>query len=471
MYDYQVKIADAIIDSVLNHKGLTFTIMMARQMGKNETSAILESYLLYCMPDGSIVKAAPTFKPQVLASRMRLLKMLESQHTRDRAWRSYGYIIGLAPTADLRDAQIGPRIFLFSAGPEANIVGATASLLLEIDEAQDVAIDKFDRDLRPMASTTNATTVLYGTAWSDDTLLAIVRANNLELEREDGIKRHFEYDWRTLAAINPNYRHFVENEIRRLGEEHITIRTQYRLLTISGAGFLLNEVQRHLLKGGHDWEATPNDEEDYYVASCDLGGEDRPKQGQEAQHTKRDSTVVSIAKVTMNELGLPVLNVVHQQIWTGMHYLEQYAQITAICEYWSIKKLIVDRTGLGEVMAALLEAKLGDEKVESFQFTRPSKSKLTYQFLSLVNSGRLKMYKQDEAPDEVYQEAWRQLRLARYSVPSQGLLSMYVDQADGHDDILISVALLGEAVREWSAPAQEAAVIRPRRLYGGESRY
>jgi hypothetical protein len=54
-------------------------------------------------------------------------------------------------------------------------------MLLEIDEAQDVAIEKYDRDLRPMASPTNATTVLYGTAWSDDTLLAIERA------REPGV--------------------------------------------------------------------------------------------------------------------------------------------------------------------------------------------------------------------------------------------------------------------------------------------
>lgn len=471
LYPYQIEVGDAIIESVLEGKGLTFSVMFSRQMGKNQLSAVLESYLLCCMPDGAIVKAAPTYKPQTVNSRLRLLSMLECSFTRERMWRSYGYIIGLAPTPDLRDAQVGPRLMLFSAGPGASIVGATASILLEIDEAQDVAIEKFDRDLRPMASTTNATTVAYGTAWSDDTLLAILSANNKELEREDGIKRHFEYDWRTLAAINPNYKAFVENEIRRLGEDHISIRTQYRLLTISGAGFLLNEVQRHLLRGSHDWEGAPNDEEDYYVASCDLGGEDRPKQGQESQHGKRDSTVVSIAKVSINELGLPMLSVVHQQVWTGAHYLEVYAQITAICEQWSIRKLIVDKTGLGEVMASLLEAKLGEEKVEAFHFTRPSKSKLTFQFLSLINSGRLKMYRQDEAPQDVYEEAWRQLRMARYSVPAPNMLDMRVDPADGHDDILISIALLGEAVREWSAPAQEAAIIVPRRLYGGESRY
>ncbi len=62
-----------------------------------------------------------------------------------------------------------------------------------------------------MASTTNATAVLYGTAWSDDTLLAVEHAKNLEYEERTGIKRHFEYDWRTLDVINPKYKKFVEH--------------------------------------------------------------------------------------------------------------------------------------------------------------------------------------------------------------------------------------------------------------------
>ena len=43
-----------------------------------------------------------------------------------------------------------------------------------------------------MGTTPHCTTVLYGTAWSDDTLLAQVKATNQELEEEDGIRRNFE---------------------------------------------------------------------------------------------------------------------------------------------------------------------------------------------------------------------------------------------------------------------------------------
>ena len=68
LYPYQEEVGDAILDSVFNRRGYTFSVMFARQMGKNQLSAILEAYLLSCMDEGTIVKAAPTFKPQIINS-------------------------------------------------------------------------------------------------------------------------------------------------------------------------------------------------------------------------------------------------------------------------------------------------------------------------------------------------------------------------------------------------------------------
>lgn len=71
----------------------------------------------------------------------------------------------------------------------------------------------------------------------------------------------------------------------------------------------------------------------------------------------------------------------------------------------------------------------------------------------------------------IYDEAWKQFRLARYRVPAEQMLDMYVDPAEGHDDFLISIALCCEAIHEWSAPPIESHIIRPLRLYEGESRF
>jgi hypothetical protein len=465
LYPYQQIIGEAILRSVHEGRGETFTVMMARQMGKNQLSAVLEAYLLYYQGEGTIIKVAPTYTPQIITSRSRLLHLLEMcPETQTRTWRAHGYVVGLAPTAEQVKAQRGPRVLFFSAGPQSHIVGATASLLLEIDEAQDVAIEKYDVELKPMVATRNATTVLYGTAWSDDTLLARMRTHNLALEESDGIRRHFEFDWRELARLNEHYRRFVEGEIERLGEEHVSIRTQYRLLPISGAGLLFSEWQRHLLRGTHPWLERPDDRDNgFYIAGLDVGGEERERAS--LSSGKRDASVLTIGRAGTNEFDLPEIAVVHQEWWTGMKYTQQYAAVCALMELWNVRRLVVDRTGLGETLAALLVERFGDERVQAFRFTRASKSALTYHLLSLVNSARLRLPDPARVPPALEEECWRQIRLARCHPVGDGLLNMQVNPSEGHDDFLISLALCCEAIREWSNPVQESRVIRPNTLY------
>lgn len=473
LYSYQVEAANAILHSIDNGLGWIITVMMSRQSGKNQLSAVLEAFLLFTRRQGMIVKSAPTFNPQIINSRRRLMSMLENPFCARRIWTSYAQI-GLAPSTDMHlvKRHAGPSVMFFSADPESNVVGATADILLEIDEAQDVTHEKFDRDFRPMSSTTNSTCVMYGTAWSDDTLLAKQRAVNLEIERETGQRRHFEYDWHAAAANNDNYRRFVEAEIERLGESHIAIQTQYFLNPISGAGYFFNDLQRQLLQGSHVWETEPDVQPGQcYVAGLDVGGEERADPSDpEKTNVKRDSTVLTIGRVFYNELTLPCVEIVHQLWWTGMSYPEQYAAVLAQVEMWDIRRLVIDNTGQGAGLASLLIEKLGDERVEAFTFTRPSKSRLGYQLLALVNSGRLKLYNEHAAPADIYNECWQQIKKARYLLPAPETINFYVDQAEGHDDFLTSLALCAQALEAAIQPAA-AERVRPQPFYPGESRY
>lgn len=480
LYPYQLEVAEAILDSVRGGHGRIFTVMMARQAGKNQLSAVLEAYLLATHEAGTIVKAAPTFSLQIRNSHERLARLLRDCELSERVW-SNASMIGLAPTGGTereRQQQGGPRVLFYSASPESNVVGATAELLLEIDEAQDVEWEKFNRDFRPMAAVRNATTVLYGTAWSDTTLLAQQRATNLAEQEETGMRTHFEYDWRSVAALNPAYRTFVEREIQRLGAQHLLIQTQYCLRSLDGAGYLLNSLQRSLLQGSHEWREEP-DEDEWYVAGLDVGGEARPVPGPLASSgspfravTTRghDSSVFTIGRVAYNELNLPCLEVVHQQCWTGRPHLEQYASALALVERWQVRVLVIDATGLGEGLASLLASRLGAERARAFRFSQQSKSHLAFQLLGLVNSGRLTLPARASAPPQIYDECWRQLCQARYRLPAPDRLDMYVDPADGHDDYLMSLALLAEALADITPPPLSAS-IRPRRWYTGEGRF
>ena len=478
LYPYQLEIVETILESIEGGHGRIFTVMMARQAGKNQLSAVLEAYLLATREEGTIVKAAPTFSPQIRTSYERLHRLLHSSELQPRLWSATS-MIGLAPTdgPEREKKQAGPRVLFFSASPESNVVGSTAELLLEIDEAQDVEFEKFNRDFRPMAAVRNATTVLYGTAWSYTTLLAMQRAANLQTEERTGARLHFEYDWRHVARFNPQYRVFVEQEIERLGKDHPLIQTQYCLRTINGAGYLLNALQRTLLQGAHAWQEGPGEEEGRYVAAMDVGGEERldphalsstlarPRGG------RHDSSVFTVGRVHFDELNVPCVYIVHQQCWTGRTHREQYAAVLELMEAWNVRTLVIDATGLGEGLASLLIDRFGAERVRAFHFTQSSKAHLTFQFLGLVNGGRLKLPARASAPAHIYETCWQQLCLARYRLPAPDLLTMYVDPADGHDDFLMSLALLGETLTNLRPPACPSALIPPRRNEADESRF
>ena len=76
---YQQEVAKAVLDSIQSSKGLTFSVEIARQGGKNELSAHLEVLLLtlYMARGGNIVKCSPTFKPQTIISMQRLKERLD----------------------------------------------------------------------------------------------------------------------------------------------------------------------------------------------------------------------------------------------------------------------------------------------------------------------------------------------------------------------------------------------------------
>jgi hypothetical protein len=106
---------------------------------------------------------------------------------------------------------------------------------------------------------------------------------------------------------------------------------------------------------------------------------------------------------------------------------------------------VVDATGVGAGVASFLSGALGMSVVTPFMFTQPSKSKLGFELLAAINSGRAKMYAQDDS--EEYREFWFQMAKARSNFRANQTMNFYVDPAVGHDDFLSSLALLVEAAR------------------------
>ncbi len=439
---YQAEAARAIVDSALNGRGLTFTVMMARQAGKNELSAQIELFLLMKharLPlDG--IKCAPTFEPQGRISLRRLWSRLVQAGIDPLAAREDGHAVRLGRARQL----------FLSAELSANVVGHTAGLLLEVDEAQDVSPDKFDREFRPMAAPAGATIVYYGTPWDDLTLLARAVETNLELERQDGTRRHFCADWTAVAEFNPGYGRFVEGERQRLGENHPLFRTQYAIRTVSGGGRLFDPAQRAQLAGRHLRQRTLTEDETY-VAGLDLGGQQFDETDGLRRETQHDATVLTIARVVFPAsdalLQEPRLEVVEHLAFTGEAHDTLFARLADVLGgVWRVRRLVVDASGLGETLARLLSRALGREVVRPLRFTAESKSKLGYGLMAAVNGGRLKVYAADGS--QQYAAFWREMELARVAYRPNQTMNFFVAPSDGHDDYLMSLSLVVEAGRD-----------------------
>jgi hypothetical protein len=137
------------------------------------------------------------------------------------------------------------------------------------------------------------------------------------------------------------------------------------------------------------------------------------------------------------------VKIVQHYRWTGDPHVKLYMRMVDLLKnVWRCKKIVVDSTGVGEPVAAFLREALG-HRVVPFKFTARSKSDLGFNLLAAVNSGRLKMYSADGSPE--YQEMLLDLNKARSVYRPNQTLNFFVDPAVGHDDFLMSLALVIES--------------------------
>ena len=440
---YQLEPAQAILKSVFSHHGHTFVVMMSRQAGKNELSGQLEAYLLNCYQRkaGQIVKASPTFKPQTLNSILRLYDRLHNTWNTNHVRRREGYMIELGRA----------RALFFSADPTAKVVGATADLLLEGDEAQDITEAKWYKDFTPMAASTNATTVLYGTAWTSDTLLARTISDLQRLETRDGIRRVFSYDADQVAQHVPAYGRYVARQVERLGRDHPLIKTQYYLECIDAAGGLFTPTRVAMMHGAHERQHTPTPDRRYALL-LDVAGEEETEGDATHRATlenpRRDATALTIVEVEPHFGQLPRYRTVDRHLWLGVKHTTLHARILALADHWHAAWIVVDATGIGAGLASFLAAARPSLTIPVV-FSSKTKSDMGWNFVAAIETGRYRDYTNDQAADT--RQFWYEVEHCQYEIlPGPGERIKWgvwespaytAAIAHGHDDLLISAAL------------------------------
>lgn len=460
---YQLPPAEAVVESVLGQAGRQFVVMFSRQSGKDELLAQTVAFLLWTYQEtgGSIVLAAPTYRPQAATMQERLVDRLRA--------------IGIGPRPLQRGGlvRLGAATARFmSASPLAHQRGQTASLLLVANEAQDIDPAVWDTVFRPMGASTNATTLFLGTAWRRDTLLARQIAHLAAEDRERGSRHVWTVDWREVAAVVPAYGAHVRAQIAQLGRDHPSIRTEYFLEPLDDDGSLFPAARLAQMRGTHPrrHQAEPGKR---YALAIDVAGEDEVpvEHGGFDPAARRDSTAITVVEIGVGEPAdetpidgwtgsplevrsrLPVYRVVDRLALTGASTVAVHARVVDLAvNVWGASAVIVDATGVGAGLGSFLAASLQQGprpiRVVPFVFTAQSKSRLGWEFTHLIDTGRFKEYADDSqagTPEgAVTAEYWRQLREVTFR-PSTGpgrLMQWSVPPGRGHDDLVMSAALV-----------------------------
>jgi hypothetical protein len=96
------------------------------------------------------------------------------------------------------------------------------------------------------------------------------------------------------------------------------------------------------------------------------------------------------------------------------HHL--YAQIQALARAWNARRLVIDATGLGAGLADFLDRALPG-RVLRYEFNTLTKSRLGWQFIEVVESGRFRLPRASEQHAEELLETLRaQFRACQYQV-------------------------------------------------------
>jgi len=491
---YQQEVADAILKSVLGRLGLSFVVVFPRQSGKNEAQAHIQAYLLCLLSAQAIeiVSVSPTYKPQALNAMLRLQRCLDRNPFTSARWRSQaGFTVRLDRAC----------VHFFSGSSTAHTVGATASALLSVDEAQDIRISIYDRKFAPMVASTNATRVFWGTPWTSATLLAREQRRALSDQEKDGVRRLWALTAEDVSLVHPIYGQFVSGEVLRYGRSHPYIKTQYFSEEIDSQGSMFNPTRLALMFPAEASESSdpmaspsPNPEDLGRAGQLppkrigrpvafllDVAGQDEscmrgfPGSGmgdfgsEEAplENPARDSAALSIASIdlsTLSTLNAPTYRILHREQWTGINHLTLFGQLKALAENWRPLYIVIDATGVGEGLWALLD-KAFPTRVIPVKFTQQVKSELGWKFLSIIDTGRFRAFTKclpDEDQISLSDLARLQYTACRSEVlpgPTKTLRWGVPDGARGpdgqliHDDLLLADSLVGILdTLEWVNP-------------------
>jgi len=375
LYQYQERPAYSVIDSVVNILGKEICMLFARQSGKTEVIANVAYFLSVYMPIfalrfpeklGMFAKGIKIgiFAPKYDQSKITFDRLKDRF---DEFTMTSEGIKAETSNGNTFTLNNGSVIKCLSASEGTTIEGETFHLLI-VEECQDVGDVKLKKSIFPMGASTRATTVLIGTAsfhkcyfWQ-------------QLERYGEGENVFKVHYTEAEKWNPNYKAYIEDEKRRIGEDSDEFKSQYEHIWILERGMFIVEPRFNELVGDysvyHQYVPEPGE---YVVAGVDWG-------------KANDSTTVTIGVCN----GKKVKVVAWLEL-IGDDYADQLDYIIGFLKDYGVSTIVCDATATQDQIVDNFKRRCRDMRynlrIEGLQMTAQGKDKMYKELLSKTSQG------------------------------------------------------------------------------------
>jgi len=244
---YQLPLARRIIESVIINDGEEITALAARQSGKSETIANTVATLMVLLP--RLAKMYPDllgkykhglwvgmFAP-VETQAETLFGRTVNRLTSERALEilgdpeiddSLGKVPGVKRQIKLKNS--GSRIVMMTANPRAKIESESFHLVV-IDECQEADDFIVSKSISPMLAAYNGTMIKTGTPTTHKNNFYKSIQFNKRRQTARNRQNHFQWDYKDVAKVSPNYGKYIKKEMLRIGEDSDEFQMSYNCLT------------------------------------------------------------------------------------------------------------------------------------------------------------------------------------------------------------------------------------------------
>lgn len=437
---YQQEIARAILDSVINDRGLTFTVEIARGGGVRELSVQVERLLLTLhVNDGArLFRVAP---PGAAETRERIVDSL-SESGLDGLWSSERKSVrfGRSTLRFMRTDELGPTL----AEPTFAGVG-----LIEVADAQMVPADVFDRWIEPLIMESRATTVLYGRPLNGETRFELIKQRNREAEQRDGVQRHFRVCADQVAEELESYEQELADARAKLGADHPEFQNAYLLRPVVASSPLFSGERLRAAEEGSRAHA-PGDLRST-VASVVVT---RLPDVVNTPAARLLNNPNANAVVTIGESDREGrLHVVEHRWLQAVDVATLVKRVAKVLGEWRPGRTVVeDRTGEGDGFRSMLERSVGFVPIVWVRADGTRDAERLSGLLAAIHTGHLTVYRGDGSTE--HRTLRQELETASVGYDGGGLLQ--VDLPAGDEGFLRGLTLIARTGATGRRPREIA---------------